>query len=132
MIIFVVLIGKLAYALDIGSYRRLDDSARLTLINRSLFCLVYLVSFAPYTVSAYFIFFSPTSSAGLGSSDLQTQLKAWALRLLSVLLGVQLSMHVFEVRPASYPHSAVLTHATHIEGMQACIMLAVDCISFWQ
>lgn len=83
---------------DLGSYRRLGDGARVTLINRALFGLVYVVSFAPYTVSTYFIYFAPTSGAGLVTdSKVQVQLEAWALRLLSLILGVQLSMHVSEV-----------------------------------
>ena len=97
MIIFIAVISKLAYALDISSYRRLDDTARLTFINRALFCLVYLVSFVPYSISTYFIFFSPTTATAPGGQKVKNQLQEWALRLLSLLLGVQLSMHVYEV-----------------------------------
>lgn len=93
VIIFVAVIGRIAYLFDLGNYRRLDDGARITLINRALFVLVYLVSFAPYTVSTYFIFFSPTTTR----SGVEAQLESWALSLLSVLLGVQLSMLVYEV-----------------------------------
>ena len=101
VIILVFLITKVAHALNVGSYRRLDLNARLALVNRALFGLVYSVSFAPYTVSAYFIFFSPTTGDDQSASHVQDQLKAWALRLLSCLLGVQLSMHVYEVGASS-------------------------------
>lgn len=105
VIILVFIITKVAHAFDIGSYRRLELHARLALVNRALFGLVYLVSFAPYTISAYFIFFSSTSGDGTNgvvadgtSSHGQHvhQLESWALRLVSCLLGVQLSMHVYE------------------------------------
>lgn len=109
VIILIAVISKVAYSLDISSYRRLDDTARLTLINRALFCLVYLVSFVPYSISTYFIFFSPTTGAAAGHREVvqgeaKRQMQAWALRLLSFLLGIQLSMHVYEVG-ASVPAS---------------------------
>lgn len=105
VMILVAVIGRVAYMFDLGSYRRLGDGARITLINRVLFGLVYVVSFAPYTVSTYFIYFAPTSGAGLVTeSKVQVQLESWALRLLSFILGVQLSMHVSEVSTKTKHH----------------------------
>lgn len=78
-----------AYKSDIGNYRRLKDTARLTFLTHVMFFLVFLITTVPYSVAMLRIFFAPLGPAYL--------LQAPTLRCISFPLGFQLVLYAYEV-----------------------------------
>ncbi len=90
----VVLVFGLTAAIcmtfDVAQYRSLKDANKLTLITHIAYCLIFLGTAAPYSISMVRVLFAPGAPSGL--------LQPYIQRCIFYPLAFQLAMYVFEVR----------------------------------
>lgn len=97
LILVLAVLAILAYKLDIGNYRHLKDTARLTFLKHVIFFLVFLTTSIPYSVAVLRSFFAPLGPAYL--------LQLPTFRCISFPLGFQLVLYAYEVAIGSTLHS---------------------------
>lgn len=89
----ILLFGLLAVVFrrfDTGSYRTLNDAARLIFVSHNAFFLVFLLTAIPYTFAMVSVLFAPSAPRNL--------LEKPVYRCISFSLAFQVVMYALEVR----------------------------------